>query len=120
MDNINSQNSDTYNIPLDDFLAHGYRVHNLREDHIKFFCQKAIRQHDGKLLFYINVKHHYFAFNNGDAYDRQSYSVQLYFDGDMTMNAELHPFKGATPALLEAHYMNMFVKLGCLPDIHND
>jgi hypothetical protein len=120
MDSINDSEQHYTNIPLEDFLAHGFRTYPTREDYVKFACQKPIRRHDGKLLFYINVRHHYFVFSSGDAYDRQDYSVQLYFEGDMTLNAQLHPFKGATPARLEEYYTNMFVKLGCLPDIHND
>lgn len=104
-------------ITFRDFLNHGYKEYKPhRGDRM---CQKVVRTADKKKAYFLNIyewDHRGLGINN-IAYEAQ---VELYQSEDVWFTISLHDCADKTIDEIEAFIANVYVRLGCIPDIHNN
>ena len=85
-----------------------------------YFYQRAVME-DDKKAYLINVQIYPPDYSCGCDHVTMSAEVQLYLsDGDPWMTLQLHYVQVWTVALMEAAFFEAYVKLGCIPDVHNN
>lgn len=104
-------------VKFKDFFNYGYKEYGAHKGNR--MCQKVIRTAARKKAYFINIyewDHREFGI------DRVSLEaeVQFYQSDDVWFTFKLHDCEHKTVEDIEAFLATVYVRLGCVPDIHNN